>query len=213
MTATRRFLPALAILGLLAVGGACNRPLPGSAAPLQTTAARPLVPPAPAAKAVVPAAPLQPSEYIATNKPDPHCPNCRRGDVVSGPVYHGKPDMPLDSKTLDDVRITLDETTEILEQGVAILEKRSKSPDKALADLEAYRRRDAARIERAFAKAREVKARLRAAGYDQDIPAEVRPYAEEKMRKVLDRLEAVRDVYRGRPAVLESFGALFPRGV
>ncbi|MSP92217.1 MAG: hypothetical protein EXR79_10515 [Myxococcales bacterium] len=212
MTVTRRFHPSLATLGLLVALAACNRPLPGSAAPLQATPARPLVPPAPSVKATVPAAPLQPSEYVATNKPDPNCPSCRRGDVVSGPTYHGKPDMPLDTKTLDDVRITLDETTEILEQGVAILEKRAKSPDKALADLEAYRRHDAARIERAFAKAREVKARLRAAGYDQDIPAEVRPYAEEKMRKVLERLDAVRDIYRGRPAVLESFGALFPRG-
>jgi hypothetical protein len=200
----------LIILALLPVALACSRPLPsGAAAPL------PLPPPP---RPQTPTAPMptnataQPSEFVATNKADPNCPTCRRGDATNGPVYHRQPDMPLDEVTLADVRATLDATNALLEDGVAILEKHKAQPDKALDALQTYRKNEARRIAQVFGKAKEVKARLKAAGYVEDIPAEVQPYAEQKMRTILQRLDAVRGIYRTQPAVLESFGALFPRG-
>jgi tRNA G26 N,N-dimethylase Trm1 len=149
---------------------------------------------------------------VATNKADPHCTDCQKGDAVSGPLYYGKPDMPLDEKTLAEVTDSIDGTSSILEDGLAILEKHVKDPDKAVAELGAYRQKNVAAIKRTFDKALEIKARLKGSGYDQDIPAEVRPHFDERMGKIHARLELMRDTYRKHPAVLEGFGAFFPRG-
>jgi len=119
--------------------------------------------------------------------------------------------MPLDAQTLEDVRATIEATSAILEHGVTLLEQNQKQPEKAAAAIEAYRKKSAAELARVFERAREVKARLAAAGYDQDIPAELAPYVEERMGKVLQRLEAMRDVYRKHPDALTAFSGLIPR--
>lgn len=193
----------------------CARPRPGASAPVAAT------PPVAAVADAGKASPgaigpgnvtAQPSEQIAGNRPDPHCSDCQKGDTVQGPRYHGKPDMVLDEKTLAEVTATIDATCAILEDGVAILELHAKTPEKATAAIDAYRKKSASAIARTFEKAREIKARLKSAGYDQDIPAEVRPHFDARMTKIQERLEAMRDVYKKHPAVLEAFGALFPRG-
>ncbi len=196
-------------LTLLVVGLGCGRPRQPATAPVSA------LPDASALQVKTQAAsasPAQPSEHIASNKPEPGCKDCQKGDATNGPLYYGKPDMPLDEKTLAEVSDSVDATCGILEDGLSILEKHVKSPDQATADLEGYRAKNAQKIKRTFEKAREIKARLKAAGYDQDIPAEVRPHFDERMTKIHTRLEAMRDVYRQHGTVLEAFGQFFPRG-
>jgi len=152
----------------------------------------------------------QPSEFVATNTANPHCTDCQHGDTTAGPVYYGKPGAALDADTIAAARRTVDATCDVLEAGVALLEKHAKEPDKAAAALDDYRKKHLTEIGKVFEQARLIKAQLRAAGYAQDIPVEIRPHFEERMTKIQERLETMRATYRKYPDVLESFGALFP---
>lgn len=151
------------------------------------------------------------SEYIARGKPDPKCRDCKNADASSGPALFDKPGMKLDPKTISDAKATIDATCELLENGVDILEANVKRPERAAQALQAYQTTSKQKIERIFHRADEVRARLRAAGYEHDIPDEIRPGFEKRMGAIQVRLEKMRDVYRAHPAVLEAFGALFPR--
>ena len=184
---------------------ACSKPRPPAAPNLAPAPSRP------AALAMAPDAQvqMQHSEQIATNKPEPGCQSCQK-DASEGSVYFGKPDMVLDERTLSEVAHSIDETCGVLEAGLEILEKNEKTPDKATAALVAWRKGHAAELKRVFDRALEIKARLKAAGYNQDIPAEVRPKFDERMGKIHERLEAMRDTYRQHRDVLEAFGGFFP---
>ena len=149
-----------------------------------------------------------PSEHVATGKAEPAG---AAGANASSPVYHGNPQMQLDSKTLADVRTTIEQTCQLLEEGVDLLEKNAKTPEKAAKAIDKYREKNANRIQRVFKAAADVRARLRSVGYDQDIPDEVRPAFEKRMGTIQARLEKMRDTYRKHRNVLESFGQLFPR--
>ena len=199
-----RLMLACAVLS----GFACTRPRPQTAsAPLATT---PSAPVADATAAQPGNLTAQSSEFIATNTADPHCTDCQHGDATSAPTYFGKPGSVLDEETIKDAGKTVDATCDVLEAGVAILEKHAKEPEKAAAALDEYRKKHGAELAKVFEQARMIKARLRAAGYAQDIPLEIRPHFEERMTKIQDRLETMRSTYRKYPDVLESFGALFP---
>lgn len=154
----------------------------------------------------------EPSGFVATNAPDPHCANCLAPDAKGAPLYYGKPDMKLDAQTLAEVQTSIDANNMLIEGGIDILEKNVKTPDKALAAMEAYLKEHAIAIDAAQSKAAEIRARLRAVGYDQDIPAEIRPDFELRMGKIAERLERMREVYASRREVLGAFGRLFPRG-
>ena len=145
-----------------------------------------------------------PSEHIASGAPVKAKP---KGDQA----FHGKPQMELDSKTLADVRSTIEQTCQLLEEGVELLEKHAKTPEKAAKALNKYREKNASRIQQVFKAAADVRARLRSVGYDQDIPAEVRPEFEKRMGAIQERLEKMRHTYKKHRDVLEAFGALFPR--
>lgn len=210
MSLRKLFVPSrkLFVWGVVALGAlpACGKARQQAVAPAGLDAVERVE------KPQASAAPAQPSEHIATNKPEPACHDCKRGDATNGPLYYGKPDMPLDEKTLAEVSDSVDATCQILEDGLAILEKDVKEPEKATDHLGEYKKKHEQAMKSAFDKAREIKARLKAAGYDQDIPVEVRPHFDERMGKIHTRLEAMRDVYRKYPAVLEAFGQFFPRG-
>jgi hypothetical protein len=201
-------LRMLSILALVLIGAVpgCGRARQQAVAPLGLDATTRVEKVEPAATSA------QPSEHIATNKPEPACSDCKRGDASNGPLYYGKPDMPLDEKTLAEVSDSVDATCQILEDGLAILEKDVQDPEKATEHLGEYRKKHEQAMKVVFEKAKEIKARLKGAGYDQDIPVEVRPHFDERMSKIHHRLEAMRDVYRKYPAVLEAFGQFFPRG-
>lgn len=154
----------------------------------------------------------QSSEFVASNKPEPGCRDCAGKDASNGPQYVGRPEVKLDQAMLDEVQASINQTSGLLEQGIEILERNAKSPDKAAADLEKFLKDNDPIIRESQAKAAEIKARLRAVGYDQDIPAEIRPGFEERMAKISERLERVREVYASRRDVLAAFGRLFPRG-
>ena len=154
----------------------------------------------------------QRSEFVAAGAPTPPCRDCDKSDGGASPQYHGKPQMKLDDKTLADVRATVDATCALLEEGVAILEKNVKSPNEATVALKAYQEKNKARIKAVFHRADEVRNRLRGAGYDKDILAEVQPEFNKRMGAIQVRLEKMRTVYAQHSAVLEAFGALFPRG-
>lgn len=149
-----------------------------------------------------------PSEHVATGQPEP--PRVAENGKPAN-LYHGKPEMELDSKTLADVRSTIEQTCQLLEEGVDVLEKHAKRPEKAAKALEAYQKKNAARIEAVFRSAADVRARLRSVGYDQDIPQQVRPEFEKRMGAIQERLEKMRGIYRKHRDVLEAFGKLFPR--
>jgi hypothetical protein len=157
----RTRLSLVVTLGFLLLGLGCGRPRQPATAPLTLPDAGAVLQPRSQAES---AAPAQPSEHIATNKPEPGCNDCQKHDATNGPLYYGKPDMPLDEKTLAEVTDSVDSTCGILEDGLSILEKHVKDPDKATEDLEAYRTKNAQKIQRTFEKAREIKARLKAAG-------------------------------------------------
>ena len=154
----------------------------------------------------------QRSEFVAAGAPTPPCRDCGKVDGGSVPQYHGKPQMKLDKKTLDDVRATVDATCALLESGVAILEKNVKTPNQATSELKAFQEKNRVKIAAVFHRADEVRNRLRGAGYDQDIPAEVQPSFNKRMGAIQVRLEKMRTVYAQHAPVLEAFGALFPRG-
>jgi hypothetical protein len=148
---------------------------------------------------------------VARGKPDPNCPDCKRADASGGTAMYGKPGMKLDAKTVADATLTVEQTCMLLEKGVDILEANVKQPERATQALKDYQKVSKQQIEQIFHRADEVRARLRAAGYEQDIPEEIRPVFEKRMGAIQKRLETMRDVYRDHPSVLEAFGALFPR--
>lgn len=154
----------------------------------------------------------QRSEFVAAGAPTPPCRDCNKTDGGASPQYHGKPQMKLDKKTLDDVRATVDATCALLESGVEILEKNVKTPNQATSQLKAFQEKNRTKITAVFHRADEVRNRLRGAGYDQDIPAEVQPAFNKRMGAIQVRLEKMRKVYAQHAPVLEAFGALFPRG-
>lgn len=150
------------------------------------------------------------SEHVATGKAQPAA-DRPKGEDPNQAVYHGKPQMQLDSKTLADVRSTIEQTCQLLEEGVDLLEKYAKTPEKAAKAIDKYREKNANRIQSVFKAAADVRARLRSVGYDQDIPNEVRPAFEKRMGAIQSRLETMRSTYRKHRNVLETFGQLFPR--
>ncbi len=193
-------LPALALLG-------CSKPAPTPAkAPSDTAVA---AAPAPARPGIAEAA--RPTEHVASNKPDPHCKDCVGPDATAAPHYTGKPEIALDPKTLAEVQASLDANNALLEQGIEILEKYAKTPDKAQAALDKFLVDKKNDIAAAQGKAAEIRARIKAVGYDQDIPAELRADFEKRMGAISERLERVRDAYRQRTDILAAFGRLFPR--
>ncbi|MBM4345067.1 MAG: hypothetical protein FJ100_16985 [Deltaproteobacteria bacterium] len=194
-------LPVLALL-------ACSKPVPKTA----------VAPPdaAPAALAPAPARPglaeaARPSEHVASNKPDPHCKDCVGPDASVAQPYTGKPEIALDPKTLAEVQASLDANNALLEQGIDILEKHAKAPDKAQAALDKFLADKKNDIAAAQATAAEIRARIKAVGYDQDIPAELRADFEKRMGAISERLERVREAYKQRTDILTAFGRLFPR--
>ena len=211
----RRPRPQLLLLGALLPGvflvSACSR------TPKAHTRPDPTPPPttAPTAKAPAEAKPqpavVQRSEFVATGKPTPPCRDCNHADGGSTQPYNGKPQLELDDKTLADAQATVDATCQLLEAGVGILEANVKTPDKATAALNAYQTQHKAEIKHTLHRADEIRGRLRAAGYDQDIPAKIRPAFEKRMGAIQKRLEKMRTVYSQHPSVLEAFGAFFPR--
>jgi len=200
-----RHLLLLLIVAVVAATG-CKRAPKAAVAPPASP------PPAKSANSPLPDEVIsQPSEFVAQGKPDPNCPDCKRADASSGPALFGKPGLKLDSKTIADAKMTVDQTCMLLENGVDILEANVKQPERATKALKAYQTTSKQEIERIFHRANEVRSRLRAAGYEQDIPEEIRPAFEKRMGAIQKRLEKMRDVYRDHPEVLEAFGALFPR--
>ena len=200
---------------------ACSRTRPAATA--ASAAPPPAADPAPAAgpAAAPTAAPTKPTQgnvtstssaHIAAGKPRPAAAKYRKVDALSGtPVYFGDPEMKLDDKTIADVSAVLEQTCGLLREGVELLEKHAKTPEKAAKALAKHHKDNATRIQGIFTRAADVKARLRSAGYDQDIPAEVRADVDKCMTPLFDRLEKVRSVYVGHTEVLEAFGKLFPR--
>lgn len=145
----------------------------------------------------------QPSESIATNAADPSCPTCQHPDATSGPEVAAK---PLDPAFRDDLKLTISLTCQQLEDGVAILEKYAKEPAKAKDALLAYRETNKARMAELVIKMRDMAVRLKALGFESEVPDEVKADYEERMGKALARLEAVRAVYAKHSDVLEAFG-------
>ncbi len=188
------------MLGLLA--SACGKSAGStSAAPRAEPAPATALPLAPTASAGNVTA--QPSEFIATNTADPNCPDCRRPDASNGRDVVVK---PLDPAFRDDLQLTITLTCQLLEDGVAILESHAKEPASAEAALVAYREKHKAHLAELAVKTRDMAVRLKALGFESDIPDEVKKDYEERMGKALTRLEAIRAVYAKQPAVLEAFG-------
>ncbi len=203
---TTHFVCAVFALGLVAA--ACGKSPP----PPAVAAAPAALPAAATATVAEPVSAAQNSEHVASNKPDPNCKTCVSPDAgAAAPVYYGKPEIALDEKTLAEVQASIDTNSEFLEQGIDILEKNAKTPEKALAALEKFLSDKQAAIALAHQKAAEIRVRLKAVGYDQDIPAEIRPGFEARMGKISERLEAMRTAYAQRRDVLAAFGRLFPR--
>ena len=201
-----RYLVLLVAAATLGLSGCKRTPKPTTAPPAPPPAAAVQAPEGPPDKVV-----SQRSEFVASGKPDPNCPDCKRADASGGPAFYGKPGMKLDAKTIADATVTVEQTCMLLEKGVDILEANVKQPERATAALKEYQKKSKQQIDKIFHRADEVRARLRAAGYEQDIPAEIRPVFEKRMGAIQKRLEKMRHVYRDHPAVLEAFGALFPR--
>ena len=200
----------VSLLAALAVLSACNKP---QSTPANSAAAsKGAVGLAQGNTATVVVNGAESSGFVATNKPDPNCVSCSAPDAQNAPQFYGKPDLKLDAQTLAEVQASIDTNNTLIEAGIDILEKNAKTPEKALAELDAYLKTQASAIDTAHIKAAEIRARLRGAGYDQDIPAEVRPGFELRMGKIAERLERMREVYATRREVLVAFGKLFPRG-
>lgn len=196
---------AAAIASLAACNKSPSAPVPAQAAAKPTDLPR-------GSTATQVGAGAEPSGFVATNKPDPKCVGCTGPDAGSVPQYYGKPELKLDAQTLAEVQASIDTNNTLIEGGIDILEKYAKTPDKALPELEKYLKEHASAIDTAHIKAAEIRARLRGAGYDQDIPAEIRPAFEQRMGKIAERLERMREAYATRREVLGAFGKLFPRG-
>lgn len=165
------------------------------------------------ASAAAPTAPVtaRSSETVATGKPEPACRDCDQPDGSAAAPTHGRPQMALDETMLADVRATIDATSEILEAGVTILEEHQRKPERAAPALRKWLDSQRKRVDDAFARAREVRARLASVGYDQDMPPELQQAFAARMEKVQQRLELMRTVYRNHIDALEAFGGFFPR--
>ncbi|MCB9738866.1 MAG: hypothetical protein H6747_06330 [Deltaproteobacteria bacterium] len=208
------FAPAVPLLiaSVLLVG--CGKEAPKPATPLAP-------PPAPALPTPMPdVEPTKPgqhvvaasSETIARGEPVPAGDQQHDRDAgPSQPVYHGNPDMKLDEQTLTEVTKTIHATSDLLEAGVKILEDHVDRPEKAADALRRYLQKHRNEVDATFHKAAEIRARLAAAGYDQDIPHELQETFSERMEAVQKRLEKMRDVYRDHIDALEAFGGFFPR--
>lgn len=204
-------IATIALLSVTGIGCTRAKPKPAPAQPAAATPAKPAAKPAPTPqKAEAPKGNVTStsSEHIASGEPQAAKPS---PEGSTAPPYHGKPQMELDSKTLADVRSTIEQTCQLLEEGVDLLEKHAKTPEKAAKAINKYRKKHAARIQQVFKDAADVRARLRSVGYDQDIPAQVRPEFEKRMGGIQARLEKMRHVYAKHRDVLEAFGQLFPR--
>jgi len=151
------------------------------------------------------------SESVADNVPEPAAPPTPEADGGSAAPYVGDPQLVLDDAALSDVRATIDATSDLLEAGVGILETYRSKPEQAADALRRYQSKHRKQMDEVFRRASEVRARLRSAGYDQDIPAEIRGDFEARMGKIQARLETMRDVYRDHIDALEAFGGFFPR--
>ncbi len=145
----------------------------------------------------------QPSESIATNTADPNCPDCKNPDASGERDVNLK---PLDPVFRDDLKLTISLTCQVLEDGVTILEMHAKDPASAQSALLAYREKNKAHMAELAIKTRDMAVRLKALGFEADIPQEVKEEYEARMAKVLGRLEAVRANYAKHPEVLEAFG-------
>lgn len=189
----------------------CNKdakPAAATAAPTAPATDKPAELPGAATKtgALVAPVPVRRSEHVATNDPSKPCPTCpAEGAAPRGEI------APLDAESIAEVRHSVDATCDLLEQGVAILEKHKAKPDEALSALEAFRKKSEPLIARAHEQAGRVRERLAASGYTQDMPEEVREYYEKRMLKISTRLEPLQQAYRSRTDVLRAFGSLFPR--
>ncbi len=180
-----------------------------------STSAAPLAPAT--APAALPAAPTnstgnvtaQASESIATNTADPNCPDCKHPDAGSERDILLK---PLDPVFRDDLKLTISLTCQVLEDGVTILEQHVKDPPSAQSALLAYREKNKAHMAELAVKTHDMAVRLKGLGFDADIPQEVKGEYEERMGKVLGRLEAVRANYAKHPEVLEAFGPFIRAG-
>ena len=203
------------VCGALLAAGACagcSKSAPSPAAPVAApAAAQPIAGVRGASTEASAPSSARSSEHIASNKPDPNCKDCTGPDATSAPRYVGKPEIALDPKTLSEVQASLDANNALLEQGIDILEKHVASPDQAKTALEKFLTDKRAEIDAAQTKAAEIRVRIKAVGYDQDIPAEIRPDFEKRMGAISERLEKVRDAYAARRDVLSTFGRLFPR--
>ena len=151
------------------------------------------------------------SESVSDNVPGPAAAPVAQVDGGSTAPYIGDPQLVLDEAALTDVRSTIDATSDLLEAGVAILEKHKGKPEQAADALRNYQSKHRREMDEVFRRASEVRARMRSAGYDQDMPAEVRNEFEARMAKIQKRLETMRDVYRDHIDALEAFGGFFPR--
>lgn len=201
-----------ALVGLAVAASGCKKAeAPAAPAPkvAEAKAGEPAALPAPATKTGALVAPVQVrrSAQVATNDPAAPCPGCP-ADGANKPRAEV---VPLDSESLAEVRHSIDATCDLLEQGVAILEKNKDKPDAALAALEAFRKKSEPLIARAHDQAKRVRDRLTASGYTQDVPEEVREHYEKRMSKISQRLEPLQQAYAKRTDVLRAFGALFPR--
>jgi len=150
------------------------------------------------------------SEFVATGKADPPCLDCQRADGKDSAKPTAAKEQ-LNEKMLAEVTIIIDDSCQILEDGVALLEKNAKQPADAKDAIDAYRKKNAQMIATTFAKVRDIKTQLTAMGYEQEMPEQVRPRYEKRMTKIQQRLEVMREIYVKYPSALESFGALFPR--
>ncbi len=212
MTRTR-FAAALALGMLVACGKQPATPAAATASPppppppAMPTPMPDVIEPSPGQHVVA-----APSETIAQGAPVPAGDQQLDRDATGAPpVYHGKPDMVLDEATLAEVTKTIHATSDLLEAGVKILEDHVDRPEKAAGALRRYLEKHRNEVDATFHKAGEIRARLAAAGYDQDIPHEVQDVFQKRMESVQKRLEKMRDVYRDHVDALEAFGGFFPR--
>lgn len=186
-----------------------EKPAPAAAATAAPAADKPAELPAAASKtgALLAPVPVRHSEHVASNDPTKPCPTC----PAEGAAQPRGEVAPLDADSIAEVRHSVDATCDLLEQGVAILEKHKEKPDEALSALEAFRKKSEPLIARAHEQAARVRERLAASGYTQDMPEEVREHYEKRMGKISARLEPLQQAYRSRTDVLRAFGSLFPR--
>lgn len=208
MGLSMNLLKGLGLLSLLFSLAACGKSQQTSAAP--RPAQQPVLSPQPTSAQTGGNLTATPSEQIAENKPDPECHDCQHPDTTILAMDTQRP--ALDPVFLEDLRITVEATSQVLEDGVAILEKNHKTPQAADAELLAYREKHQKRMKELNEKTKDLATRLKAIGYESEMPQELNKEFEERMGKILARLEVVRKDYAKTPKVLEDFGPFIPTG-